>query len=118
MTRYLMSVCYASGATPPEPDELESIRADVTEVHQQLEAEGAWVFGGGLHDPSTSTVVTAQGGSTVTTDGPFIDSKEVIGGFSIIEVADLDAALAWGERMSQATRCAIEVRPFIDDDRS
>ncbi len=115
MTRYLMSVCYAPDATPPTPDRLQSIVADVTEIHRQLQAEGSWVFGGGLHHPSTATVVTSKDGSTVTTDGPFIDSKEVIGGFSIIDVADLNAALKWAERTSQATGCPIEVRPFMDD---
>ena len=115
MTRYLMSVCYSPDATPPTANELEVIMADVTEVHRQLQAEGSWVFGGGLHDPSTATVVTSQDGSAVTTDGPFIDSKEVIGGLSIIDVADLDAALEWAERTSRATRCPIEVRPFMDD---
>ena len=115
MTRYLLSVGYAPGATPPGPDELQSIMVDVTNVRRQIQAEGSWVFGGGLHDPSTATVVTSHDGSTVTTDGPFIDSKEVIGGLSIIDVADLDAALVWAERTSQATRCAIEVRPFIDE---
>lgn len=73
------------------------------------------MFGGGLHDPSTATVVTSRDGSPVTTDGPFIDSKEVIGGLSIIDVADLDAALGWAERTSRATRCPIEVRPFVAD---
>ena len=115
MTRYLMSVCYRPDATPPTPDELETIMADVTEVHRQLQAEGSWVFGGGLHDPSTATVVSARDGTAVTTDGPFIDSKEVIGGLSIIDVADLDEALMWAERTSRATRCPIEVRPFVDD---
>jgi hypothetical protein len=118
MTRYLMSVCYAPDSTPPGSEALATIMADVTEVHHQLEAEGSWVFGGGLHDPSTATVVTARDGSVVTTDGPFIDTKEVIGGFSIIDVADLDAALVWAERISRATRCAIEVRPFVDEPRA
>jgi hypothetical protein len=115
MTRYLMSVCYTPDATPPTPDELMSIMADVTEVRRQLQAAGAWVFGGGLHDSSTATVVTSRDGSAVTTDGPFIDSKEVIGGLSIIDVADLDSALVWAERTATATRCPIEVRPFMDD---
>lgn len=117
MARYLMSVCYRSGVTPPSPDELESIMADVTEVQRQLQAEGSWVFGGGLRDPSTATVVTSKDGSVVTTDGPFIDSKEVIGGLSIIDVADLDAALVWAERTSRATGCPIEVRPFMENAR-
>lgn len=115
MTRYLMSVCYPEGSTAPSPAELETITRDVTEVHRQLEAEGAWIFGGGLHDPTTATVVTSRDGSAVTTDGPFVETKEVIGGLSIIDVADLDAALRWAERMSAATTCPIEVRPFMEE---
>ncbi|MEZ5343344.1 MAG: YciI family protein [Acidimicrobiales bacterium] len=115
MTRYLLSVGYRAGATPPSPDELQEIMADVGDVRRRMQAEGSWVFGGGLHDPSTASVVTAHDGSAVTTDGPFIDSKEVIGGITIIDVADLDAALGWAERTARATRCPIEVRPFMDD---
>lgn len=115
MTRYLMSVCYPAGSTAPSREELEVITREVTEVHRQLQAEGAWVFGGGLHDPSTATVVTARDGSALTTDGPFIDTKEVIGGLSIVDLPDLDAALRWAERMSAATTCPIEVRPFLPD---
>lgn len=117
MARYLMSVCYPAGSTAPSPEELEVIGRDVTRVHEELQAVGAWVFGGGLHDPSTATVVTARDGSALTTDGPFVDTKEVIGGLSIIDVADLDEALRWAERMSQATTCPIEVRPFLPDGR-
>ena len=115
MTRYLMSVCYPAGSTAPSDEELERITAEVTEIHRQLAAEGAWIFGGGLHDPSTATVVTARDGSAATTDGPFIDTKEVIGGLSIVDLPDLDAALVWAERMSTATTCPIEVRPFFDE---
>jgi hypothetical protein len=112
MTRYLMSVWYPADATQPTPDELARISRDVETVHQQLQAEGAWVFGGGLHDPTTATVVESRGGRPVTTDGPFVETKEVLGGFSVIDVADLDVALGWAERMSEATTCPIEVRPF------
>jgi hypothetical protein len=115
MTRYLMSVCYPADATPPGAEELESIMREVTKVHTALQAEGAWVFGGGLHDPTTATVITSRDGSVTTTDGPFIDTKEVIGGLSIIDVADLDTARRWSERMAAATRCPIEVRPFMDE---
>jgi len=118
MTRYLMSMCYPERSTPPSSDELESIMVDITEIRRQLQAEGSWVFGGGLHDPSTATVVRSQSGTAVTTDGPFIDSKEVIGGVTIIDVADLDAALVWAERTSRATLgLPVEVRPFVDDRR-
>ena len=113
MTHYLMSVCYPADSTAPTSEELEVITREVTEVHRQLQAEGAWVFGGGLHDPGTATVVTARDGSAMTTDGPFIDTKEVIGGLSIVDLPDLDAALGWAERMSAATTCPIEVRAFL-----
>jgi hypothetical protein len=112
MTHYLLSVWYPAGATAPTPDELATITRDVEAVHQQLQTVGAGVFGGGLHAPDTATVVDARGGGALTTDGPFVETKEVLGGFSVIDVADLDAALAWAERMSEATTCPIEVRPF------
>jgi len=115
MTRYLMSVCYPAGSTAPSDEDLEVITRNVIEVHRQLRAEGAWVFGGGLHDPGTATVVTARDGSVTTTDGPFVDTKEVIGGLSIIDVPDLDTALRWAERMAAATTCPIAVRPFMDE---
>lgn len=114
MTRYMMSVWYAADATPPATDELARITRDVEAIHRELQEEGAWVFGGGLHDPSTATVVHARNGQPVTTDGPFVETKEVLGGFSIIDVDDLDVALAWADRMSQATACPIEVRPLHD----
>ena len=112
MTQYLMSVWYPAGATPPEPDELERITREVDAVHRGLEQQGAWVFGAGLHGPDTATVVQTTGGRAVTTDGPFVETKEVLGGFSVIDVADLDVALAWADSLSQATTCPIEVRPF------
>ena len=114
MTQYLLSVWYPEGATAPSSDELDQITHDVTAVHEALQDEGAWVFGGGLHAPDTATVVDARGGRVATTDGPFAETKEVLGGFSVIDVADLDVALAWAERMSEATTCPIEVRPFQD----
>jgi hypothetical protein len=116
MTRYLMSVCYPADSTMPTPEELEIIGRDVTQVHRELQEAGSWVFGGALHHPSAATVVTNRDGSPTTTDGPFIDTKEMIGGFSIIDVDDLDIALRWAERLSAATTCPIEVRPFMSDD--
>ena len=115
MTKYLLSVYYDEGASQPSPDELSQIVADVDAVHRALQAQGAWVFGGGLHDPSTATVVRVRGGNVMTTDGPFVETKEQLGGFSIIDVADLDAALEWARRTSEATTCPIEVRPFHDE---
>lgn len=115
MTRFLMSVCYPADAEIPAPTELEVISRNVADVHRRLRAQGAWVFGGGLHEPSTATVVSVDGGTRSTTDGPFLETKEQIGGLSIIDVDDLDAALDWAERMAAATTCPIEVRPFHDD---
>ena len=114
MTRYLMSVWYPAGSTAPSAEELEGITRDVEAVHQRLRDQGAWVFGGGLHDPSTATVVESRGGRAMSTDGPFVETKEVLGGFSVIDVTDLDVALAWAERLARATTCPIEVRPFHD----
>lgn len=115
MTKYLMSVCYTADATPPGPQALESIMTDVEAVRDAMQSEGIWVFAGGLHDPATATVVTSRDGSVTTTDGPFIDTKEVIGGLTIIDVADLDTALGWAERLATATTCPIEIRPFMDE---
>ena len=112
MPQYLLSVCYPAGAVPPAPAELDRIIADVGVVDADMRAQGVWVFAGGLHDASTATVVTSHHGDTVMTDGPFIESKEQIGGFSIIAVDDLDAALSWAARLSEATTTPVEVRPF------
>jgi hypothetical protein len=73
------------------------------------------VFAGGLHPASTATVVRLQDGKVLTTDGPFAESKEHIGGFSIIKAPDLDAALEWGRKLARATTLPIEVRPFQDE---
>jgi len=115
MTRYLLSVYYPADAVQPPPDELAVIVANVGQVHTALQEAGAWVFGGGLHEPGTATVVHARGGNVVTTDGPYVETKEQLGGFSVIDVADLDAALVWADKMSAATTCPIEVRPFRDE---
>jgi hypothetical protein len=73
------------------------------------------VFGGGLHPASSATVVRVQDGDVLTTDGPFVETKEYIGGFWIIEAADLDAALAWAARGTAACMGPVEVRPFQDE---
>jgi len=112
MPLYLLSVCYPVGVGQPAPAELERIMRDVGVVSDEMTASGAWVFGGGLHDASTATTVFEQDGEAVLTDGPFIESKEQIGGFTVIEAADLDEAIAWARKQSRATTTPIEVRPF------
>jgi hypothetical protein len=112
MTQYLLSVWMVEGETVPSEDEMPRLHAAVDKFNAELQAAGAWVFAGGLHPPTTATVVRGQGGQVVTTDGPFAESKEQLGGFWIIEAADLDAALGWAARGSAACEGPVEVRPF------
>ena len=92
--------------------DLERIGRDVEALNEELRAAGAWVFAGALHPPSTATVVRVEGGDVLVTDGPFTEGKEHIGGFTIIEAPDLDAALEWARKAARATTLPIEVRPF------
>jgi hypothetical protein len=112
---YLLSV-YQPDGDPPSPPILEKIMRDVHAVRDEMKAAGVWVFAGGLHSPDTATVVRLRDGETITTDGPFAEGKEHIGGFSVIKAPDLDAALEWGRKLAQATTLPIEVRPFREDD--
>jgi hypothetical protein len=116
MKQYLLSVYQPDGPIPP-PEVLEGISRDLDALNQELKAAGAWVFAGALHPPSTATVVRLQGGEVLTTDGPFAEGKEHIGGCTIIEAPDLDAALEWGRKAARATTLPIEVRPFQDQVR-
>jgi hypothetical protein len=111
MKQYLLSMYQPEGEAPP-PEFLERVMRDVDALRRELKAAGAWVFGGGLHASSTATVVRLQEGDVLTTDGPFAEGKEHIGGFTIIKVPDLDSALKWGRRYARATTLPIEVRPF------
>ncbi len=111
MKQYLLSV-YQPDGPPPPPEVLERINRDLDALNQELKAAGAWVFAGGLHPPSTATVVRDRDGQVVITDGPFAEGKEHIGGFTIVKAPDLDAALAWARRLTRATTLPIEVRPF------
>ena len=113
MKMYLLSVYQPDGAPPP-PEILNPIMKQVHALQDELKAAGAWVFSGGLHDPSTATVVRVKDGDVVTTDGPYIEGKEHIGGFTVIKAPDLDAALEWARRSARAITLPIEVRPFQD----
>lgn len=115
MKQYLLSVCYPAGGTPPPPDALARIMRDVHEIQSDMQKAGVWIFSGGLHPPNTASVLRQQNGEIVITDGPFIESKEQIGGFSIIKVSDLDAALVWARRLTRAIGAPIEVRPFTEE---
>jgi len=113
MRQYLLTV-YQPDGPPPPPEELERISADLDALNAELREAGAWVFAGGLHPPSTATVVRVENGDVLTTDGPFAEGKEHLGGFTVVSAPDLDAALAWGRRLAEATTLPIEVRPFQD----
>jgi hypothetical protein len=115
MTKYLMSVYYVEGQPEPAPEVIEEMYRDVDVFNNKLMEAGAWVFGGGLHTPDTSTVVSSVDGETLITDGPFPEAKEQIGGFWIIEAPDLDDALAWASEATVACRGPVEVRPFQPD---
>ena len=115
MTNYLLNVIepvMAPGETPP-PEFLEPIMREVDAVAEQIRAAGEWVFAGGLFGPEATTVVRHRDGETLMTDGPYVEGREHIGGFTVVDCPDLDAALAWAERYSRATGgLPIEVRPF------
>jgi len=115
MTQYMLSVFDTGEAVDFSTEELESLYADVEAVNVQMREAGAWVFGGGLEPADTATVVDVNNDATVMTDGPFAETKEQIGGFWIIEAADLDAALDWAAKATRACRGPIEVRPFQDE---
>ena len=115
MKHYLLSVITPSTGEMPPPEVLGPIMERVQAVNHECNAAGAWVFAGGLHPASTATVVRVQGGDVLTTDGPFTEGKEHIGGFSIIKAPDLDAALEWGRKLARAITLPIEVRPFQEE---
>lgn len=112
MTQYLLSVHHGDDLTMPEGVSMDQVFADVDAFNNRLQDAGAWVFGGGLLPASSATVVDATGPEVVTTDGPYLETKEYLGGFWVIEAADLDAALAWSRDASAACRGQVEVRPF------
>jgi hypothetical protein len=115
MTQYLLSVWHSDrNPIPDDPAVIQQSYKQVDALNAEIQASGAWVFAGGLCDPSTATVVSSSGGNTVTTDGPFAETKEQLGGFWVLELADLDAALALAARASAACMGPVEVRPFQD----
>jgi hypothetical protein len=113
MTQYLLSIYQPDGGPPP-PEFMEPVIRDLHALNQDLKSAGAWVFARALHAPSTATVVRHRDGDPMITDGPYVEGKEHIGGFWIIEAPDLDSALGWARRAARATTLPIEVRPFQD----
>lgn len=111
MKQYQLNI-YQPVGDAPAPEVLTRIMHDVGALVQEAKAAGVWVFNAGLSAPSSATVVRHQPDEVILTDGPFVEAKEFIGGFLIIRVADLDAALDWGAKLSRATTLPIEVRPL------
>jgi hypothetical protein len=114
MKQYLLSVYQPAGPVP-EPEVMQRISQDLQVLNAELEAAGSWVFAGGLFPPSTATVVRVRDGAVLTTDGPFAEAKEHLGGFTIVRAPDLDAALDWAGKLARATTLPVEVRPFQGD---
>jgi hypothetical protein len=110
MAQYLLSVYQPDGEAPPGI--LEPIMRDLQALSEQMRAAGAWVFSAGLLPASSATVVRHRDGDTLLTDGPYTEGKEHLGGFTIIEAADLDEALFWAGKLAAATTLPIEVRPM------
>lgn len=116
MPQYLMTVYGPAELTEfgnyPDKATMLQAFADTGAFNEKLEREGYFVFAGGLDSASTATVVDAQGDKPVLTDGPYLESKEYIGGFWVIEAPDLDVALRLAAEGSKACRGRVEVRPF------
>lgn len=114
MPQYLLSVFQTEGAAPPTPEQAELMMARVAVVQDEMKAAGVWVFFGALTDASSATVVRpAPGGEVSMTDGPYAEAKEQIGGFTVIDAADLDEALHWARKGAEACMWPVEVRPFL-----
>jgi hypothetical protein len=112
MREYLLAVHMVEGEPIPPEDVIQQRLKAVDVFNAEVQSAGIWVFAGGLHPPETATVVRSQNGQVVTTDGPFAETKEQLGGFWVIRVPDLDAALAWAAKGSEACGAPVEVRPF------
>jgi hypothetical protein len=114
MTHYLLSVHSVEGGTrePMTDEQMQQSHQQLGILEQDMKSAGAWVVSGRLHEPGTATVVRMADSEVVTTDGPFVEAKEYLGGFYIIQAKDLDAALAWASRVTEAIKVPIEVRPF------
>ena len=116
MTRYMLSVHSANGVAqePMSAEEMQQSWQQIGALESEMKAAGAWVFSGRLHEPGTATVVRVANGEILTTDGPFAEAKEHLGGFYIINADDLDAALAWASKATRIIGAPIEVWPFAD----
>ena len=114
MTQYFLSLPHDSAEEPTmatmDPAELQAVFEAVDRFNTDLQEQGAWVFAGGLNPPSTATTVDNTGDAPVLTDGPFVEAKDYLGGFWIVEAADDEAAVEWAKQASAALQSRVEVR--------
>jgi hypothetical protein len=118
MKQYLLSVHGTQGEAMPAPEVMQQMYGAVDKVNQEMRDKGAWVFGGGLTEPSDATVVRVERGEVMLTDGPYVETKEQLGGFWVIRATDLDEALDWAKKATAACLAPVEVRPFQDEPES
>jgi len=112
MNQYLLSI-YQPDGPPPGPEVLGPITRELQALNEEMQAAGVWVFAAGLHPTETATVLRADGDEVLVTDGPFTEGKEHLGGFTVVQVEDLDAALGWARRLAKVlSPLSVEVRPF------
>ncbi len=116
MSQYLLSLHTVKDEArePMAPEDMQKFMERINALEAEMRASDAFVFTGGLHGPDAATVVRSNDGAMVMTDGPFVESKEHIAGFYVINADDLDAALAWAGKVVDAVNAPIEVRPFHD----
>jgi hypothetical protein len=112
MTQYMLAVHGTVDDPEIAPEDLQPMFDAVDVVNKKMMDAGVWVFAGGLEPIEVSTTVDNTGTEAIVTDGPFAESKEWIGGFWILELADLDAALQWATEASKACQGKVEIRPF------
>lgn len=110
MQQYVLALWEPVGPPPP-PELLEPIMDRVRAIDSDLRESGAWLFAAGLHGPDASTVLRPEGEEVLVVDGPYVEAREHLGGFTVIQAEDLDAALGWGRRLAAATGLPVEVRP-------
>jgi hypothetical protein len=116
MTRYFLSVHTVEGEQrePMTDEQMQQSMRQISTLEGEMQSSGVWVSSARLHGPDAATVVRLSGGRILTTDGPFTETKEQLGGFYIIEADDLDEALTWASKVTQVINAPIEVRPFAD----
>jgi hypothetical protein len=114
MPQYLLTIIQPVGEVPP-PEDLEPVMRELAALNEEMRTAGVWVFAAALHQPEASTVVRAEGDGVLTTDGPYAEGKEFIGGFDVIQARDLDDALTWAGKLARILGgLPVEVRPVAE----